>query len=245
MIVSDSVRDRMLPWLSLFGDGRLTLAGETLTKSQKRLPLRVTSSFFRRFECVEGCYVCCARLGISLDYLEGESAWLRMPKEFKSLFTPRTIEVNQGQYTVWTHEKQGYRDNAKRETDADRLKHFCTFLASVRPNGGPGCSLWQTGSPLGCASAYNMHVHERPEAVFVTKRGLGRAWAYDPEPECLFYDTDIAEADLETNVNLLQRFLEWAMIFNYEPAMNRIDELLFGITRVIDSERNPGIIIVE
>lgn len=240
-MVLDSVTGRVIPWLSLLGSGMDTIDGKPITKSQQRLPIHIGSSLFRRFECVEGCLVCCAVLSISLDYIPTEKAWEKVSVPW--LFKPRTIVVNGRHRQIMSHDKEGRRDHAKRETNPDKLKSYCTFLAPVR-NGSPGCSLWRTGSPLGCASAYNMRVSEQPDRVLITKQGMARAWRYDPAPECEFHDVPLEESDIDTNIHLLGRFLEWAQYFEMKTSIERIHHLIILLDRIKQQGRVTWPLIV-
>lgn len=208
--------DRMLSWLSLLGNGDVTKTGKPLTQTGRRLPVVVSDSFFRKFTCVEGCFVCCAVLNISLDYIPIEYGRLYSFDARK--FEPREIVVNGVPRTIYSTGKPRAKQDRPRESDGSK---YCTFLKPVR-NGQLGCSLWQTGSPLGCSTAYNMRVTELAgREVRITKQGLARAWRYDPAPECEFEAVPVDKADLETNVGLFRRLMEWAAFFELPEAYER------------------------
>jgi hypothetical protein len=242
--VPDSVTGRTLPWLSLLGNGDDTTGGIPLTRAQDRLPVHISSSLFRKFTCTEGCYVCCATLSVSLDYIPVETAWLDNRR--KSMFEARKLEVNGSMYTVMSNlSKIGDRKKKpERETDPNVLSRFCLFLEPIR-NNQPGCSLWKTGSPLACSTSYNMRISEHPDHVQITKQGMGRAWRYDPSPECKFDVVPIEEADIQTNIVLFERLLEWGRYFQISGSEERITQIIFELSEVVRSGVVPPTIIIE
>lgn len=227
----DSVIGRLLPTLSLFGNRDLYYEGKPLTKGVGRLPLKITSSFFRKFVCPGGCYVCCALLKHSNDYIVGESSWEDMPLEFQEKFERRILdfEVKDIPHRISlrsTLEIHQPKQTSPRETNVD-FSNYCTFLGTIEGY-GTGCKLHTTGSPLECRSAYNMRVSEFNDVeIRVTKQGLGRAWRYDPAPECEFLDdVPFEELDLQDNIYILKRYREWAHLIGYRPAANRLSALI-------------------
>lgn len=227
---------RMIGWLSLLGNRDVHLDGRLVTKGRGRIPVEVTSSFFRKFVCVDGCFVCCAVLSVTLDYLPGETAWVNLPGKVKDDFQPRVVTVNgRGIVFVEKNKRPTQRQRSSRETDGSP---YCDYLKPVRENGGLGCSLWQTGSPLGCATAYNMRVTEHSRGIVrVTKQGLSRAWRYDPKVECEFHDVDYP--DIDTNIRLFKRLIEWAEILDLQPSADRIKAIVRSLEEVLRSRQLP------
>lgn len=229
MVVDPLVLDslpRMIGWLSLLGDRDVRLDGKLVTDGEGRLPVEITNSFFRQFTCVDGCFVCCAVLSVTLDYLAEESAWTTMTDDHQDLFDkPRTIDVNGQKILVMSKGKRRGPPHQAREQDGSP---YCSFLKPIRPGGGLGCDLWQTGSPLGCATSYNMRVAEQMrndrKFVRITKQGMSRSWRYHPSPECEFLIVD--KPDIEENIKLFGRLMEWASILDLTSAFKRMESIV-------------------
>lgn len=238
-LVLDSL-PRMIGWLSLLGDREVRVDGKLVTDGEGRLPVEITNSFFRQFTCVDGCFVCCAVLSVTLDYLAEESAWTKMPDEKQELFDhPRVVDVNGQKVLFMSKSKRRGPPHQPRETDGSP---YCTFLKPIRPGGGLGCDLWQSGSPLGCATSYNMRVteqvrHER-RTVRITKQGMSRSWRYHPAPECEFLTVD--KPDIEENIKLFIRLQEWAEILHLLPAFERIETIIDRLIKVHHEGRVPN-----
>lgn len=222
---------RMLSWLSLLGNCDVEYNGKHLTKSRSRLPVDIGSSFYRKFTCVAGCIVCCANPSVSLDFIPSEI--VRLDPIDQYLFSPRDVVVNGKTFPILSRAKPGKKPVAVRENDGSP---YCSFLKPVRDNGGLGCSLWQVGSPLGCATAYNIRISEREDRVLITKQGPSRGWLYDPRPECIFEPVPVDEADLETNIALFDRMAVWADYFEIPAAVSRLFELTHFLRDVLWSK---------
>lgn len=235
-VVLDSL-PRMIGWLSLLGNRDVTMDGKLLTKTTGRLPVEITGSFFRQFVCVDGCFVCCAVLSVTLDYLVQEGSWRRQAPETQDLFpTRRVVDVNGKQVVFAERDKKRGPKAAARESDGSP---YCKFLAPVREAGGLGCMLWDVGSPLGCATAYNMHITDHSNGtVRITKMGMSRKWRYDPAPECEFLTVD--KPDVQTNIQLFSRLHEWAIYLDLWPAADRISTIIGSLVDILTEGRVPN-----
>lgn len=224
---SDTVLQRILPALSLFGDRDLI----TPTKGEGRLPIRITSSFFRKFECPAACSsICCRVFDCSLDFFDTEPSWLSLPEEIRATATRRIVRINGIDLPVYSWWKP--RERVTDRNDFRNLK--CQFLQPIR-DGHLGCSIWQTGNPLECGSAYNMRITERDDHVSITKQGLGRAWAYAESPLCEFHDVRLKDADIETNIAIFKRYQFWAERIDYHPAVSRLKSIVTTLNDLLDS----------
>lgn len=221
-ITADSVIGRILPALSLFGNRDLKVDGRLVTKQEGRLSIRLTPSFFRKFTCPDTCQaICCRVFDCSLDFCEKESAWQRLSPEIKEMFSPRVISVGEKSMTVYSL----WKPREKVTDRQDRSNIQCSFLQPVR-NGNLGCSIWETGNPLECGAAYNMRVSETPTHVMISKQGLGRAWRYPEPPQCEFEVVPVNQADLQSNIDIFKRYIEWAKAIEYRPAEERLTQII-------------------
>jgi hypothetical protein len=237
---SDTVLQRILPALSLFGNCDLDVSGrERVTRSDVRLPIRITPSFFRKFECPAACSsICCRVFDCSLDFFDTEPAWLELPEEIRSTAISRSIDVNGTSLLVYSWWKP--REYVTNRNDFRNVK--CQFLQPIR-DGHLGCSIWQTGNPLECGSAYNMRVTELADRIAITKQGLGRAWAYKESPLCEFNEVVIDKADIESNIAIFNRYRQWADRIGYQPAVERLSLIIRSLDQCI--QRNTSKICLE
>lgn len=218
--------ERTLTRLSLFGDGDLVLEGNHLTRFHGRRPLVVHDSMFRKFTCVEGCHVCCT-MSHTLDWLPSEFSRSSMKYGDIPAHT-RLLQVNNGLYPIWTQSKTG----------------ACPHLVPNRLNGGLGCAFWPD-SPIECWAALNMRVMEKNDEVSITKQPMARAWRYHPSPECQFTNVPLEEMDLETNISIFERYLEWAEYFDVSSAIDRIERILIQFHLIVKGQRRPVSFVVS
>lgn len=211
--------------LSMFGDSLLTVDGKAVMKASRQLPIVVGTSFFRRFTCVDGCHVCCT-MTHSLEFSEAEWDYWQANNPFKT----EGVEWRRHSYIISTNG----RDSCPFDTISfDGKVGVCPFLTARRPNGGLGCTFWPK-SPIECAAAVNMRVMEMPDRILITKQPMSRAWRYNPSPECQFDSVPIDQADLETNIDLLLRYYQWAEDIDYTAAENRLYVLIERLRGILD-----------
>lgn len=171
----------------------------------------IAPSLFRKFTCVEGCSACCC-VRITLDFLPSEI--VRHVPAVADTFNQREIAIDDRVYTVYTND----------QTKTDR----CDFLTKPRGDGF-GCAMYGEGPgmPLSCISAPQLQfIQVRPGHTYVMKKPFGRAWAMAETPQCEFDNVPLEEMDLETNVNTLHRYEEWAAHFGMDTVIPKVSAFI-------------------
>lgn len=214
---------RTLTRLSLFGDGDVTVDGKPITRFPGRRLVAVHGSMFRRFTCVDGCFVCCT-MSHTLDWLPVELD--RSKAHHGVSTTPRHLIVNGLQFDINTHEKTG----------------MCPFLVGNREK-GMGCAFWPD-SPIECWAALNMRVMETAKEVSITKQPMARAWRYKPEPQCKIENAPLSEMDLETNLSIFNRYIEWADYFKISAAVDRLHKITNVFRLILAGHVTPSAFFV-
>lgn len=218
---SDTFSTRILPLMAALEGVALIIDEEFLTERGRR-PLVVTPSFFRKFGCPTTCNVCCLKLPrLTLDWLLEESNYLEGYSLLKQ-FSPNRRKVvyqTSGPDGLRTHEA-----NVMTLFKGDDTTRACRYLGKVPGREGVGCTLWPN-APVECLSAYSMMFSIRDDRILLSSRGVGRAWAYDPEPECSF-ETEMDLEDLGQKFNLLARYQEIAELLDFKTAVHRLTLLL-------------------
>lgn len=210
---ADSV-EKILNQISLLSPDEVryiptTPAGRVLSERVYDVPVHevlVAPSVFRRFNCVAGCTACCQKF--TLDYVPSEF----IDVQDQTGFEKRTIWVNGKEKYVWTNDQN--------------QNPLCDFLTVERPDGGLGCAHYPH-APLSCISAPQLQfIQMRPNRTFVLKKPFGRAWAMTPTPQCEFIEVPVAEMDLESNIVILDRYIEWARYFGIRTALVDVKKVL-------------------
>lgn len=224
--------ERLLRWLSFLGDRDVTLDGISLTKTSGRLPVVITPSFYRRFGCPSSCRaVCCVATPGKMDYLLGESAWGMLPRSVKGKFSEQMIQINDREFVFQRVEKhtQGTKPDPDRPPES-----FCQFLGPVREGGAWGCTLHVYGlenKPLCCHGFLEFSISEIDgRLIQMGQRGIGRAWHYDPSPQCTFEEE--ARPVIREKLAILVRLTEWARILEIWPAHRRIVDIISALEEV-------------
>lgn len=162
----------------------------------------LSPTVFRRFVCMPGCTACCQKF--TLDYIPSEM------EDEQEGFEWRFVTVNDRRRGVLTNDQN--------------QNNLCDFLTVIRPDGGLGCGRWPS-PPLACISAPQLQfIQMRPRKTYVLKKPFGRAWAMKPTPQCQFLDVDIEEADLESNLAILDRFNAWAKYFKIKTCIPQLQK---------------------
>lgn len=218
--------DRILYILSLLGDRSVTMDGRLLTTGTGRLPIHITTSFWRHFHCAGACKaVCCISTRAHMVFLPQESGYLRLPEEVRGRFSSVTINVNGVDFEI----RQSSKSTMGTKPDLNRpINRYCQFLGIREDTGGWGCTLHQYGKeskPLVCHSGLEWTINEiNNDHVRMSQRLLGRHWLYDPPMMCEYTTRDVP--DVDGKISIFNRLREWAEIFKIGSALERIDACL-------------------
>lgn len=224
----DSTLGKVIPHLSMFGDSNLRLlpSGELLTKKAERRPIHLGPSFFRKFSCYAHCNgSCCDIIAFTLDFFDGEEAWIKLPEVHKSIFTPRTVEIEGLPHPVVIHTIWKGDTNMREEDGSPSHPNRCFFMHRVW-DGHYGCGIHETGNPLSCDSQPDFRAQDRDDYILVTKQPFGRANQWPKTPQCTFDPIPINELDLQSNVRIFNRHIEAARIIDYPPAIERLESMI-------------------
>lgn len=165
----------------------------------------ITPSLFRKFICTDGCTACCQKF--TLDYTPGEFIHVENQEGFQE----REVLVNGKKKVMWTNDQNA--------------NPICDFLRVKRPRGGLGCANYRH-APLSCISAPQLQfIQMRPTRTYVLSKPFGRAWAMTPTPQCEFVpldDWDEVGRELESKMQILDRFAEWARYLGIKTVIPQI-----------------------
>lgn len=231
--------DRPLYILSLLGDRTVTMDGQLLTTGVGRLPIRITTSFWRHFHCAEACKaVCCISTRAHMVFLPDETGFLGLPEEARGRFSTVTIDVNGSTFDVC----QSSKSTMGTKPDLDRpVGRYCQFLGVREDTGGWGCTLHQYGKsskPVICQGGLEWTIGEvNNDHVRMNQRLLGRHWLYDPPMMCEYTDTGVP--DVDEKISIFGRYREWATHFGIVSALDRIEACIATFESVKLSGKSP------
>lgn len=165
------------------------------------LPIRISPTLFRGFECVARCGGCCPRF--TLDFLPGEHVPRRIPVEMRRIYIDgRSVSVAS-------------------DTQEDSSGHFCRNLD---PFSGR-CRIYAQ-RPFSCDFEPIRFVR-RKSIIQLGQRMYGRGWAMKRidggrGARCVF--TNEASTPVEDIVLKFQRLADWASHFRIRTRIPQIIE---------------------